>query len=70
MKVQNYLLNEEIGSGSFSTVYKAVDINDQNKVYAIKSMREIPQNVTIEIFRMKKLFVMKYNCSKKLNIKM
>lgn len=59
MKVQNYLLNEEIGSGSFSTVYKAVDINNQSKVYAIKSMREIPQNVTILIFRIKRLSAMK-----------
>ena len=39
MKVKNFLLTEEIGSGSFSTVYKAVDFQDQSKVYAIKSMR-------------------------------
>jgi serine/threonine protein kinase len=56
MKVKNYLLTEEIGSGSFSTVYKAIDVADHNKVYAIKSMREIPQNVTgyIIIYRKKK----------------
>lgn len=51
MKVQNYLLTEEIGSGSFSTVYKAQDINDSNKVYAIKSMRDIPQNVRAFLYR-------------------
>lgn len=47
MRVKNYLLLEEIGSGSFSTVFKAVNATDQSKVYAIKSMRDIPQNVTI-----------------------
>lgn len=46
MRVKNYLLVEEIGSGSFSTVFKAVSATDQSKVYAIKSMRDIPQNVT------------------------
>lgn len=51
MKVQNYLLMEEIGSGSFSTVYKAQDINDPSKIYAIKSMRDIPQNVAVLLYR-------------------
>lgn len=45
MKVKNYLLVEQIGAGSFSTVFKACDVNDQNKIFAIKSMRDIPQNV-------------------------
>lgn len=39
MKVKNFLLVEEIGSGSFSTVFKAIDAKDPSKVYAIKSMR-------------------------------
>lgn len=38
MKVQNYRLIEEIGSGAFSTVYKAIDERD-GKFYAVKSMR-------------------------------
>ena len=54
MKVKNYLLVEEIGSGSFSTVYKAVDCNDSNKVFAIKSMRDIPQNVINTFYVRKK----------------
>lgn len=54
MKVKNYLLVEEIGSGSFSTVYKAVDSTDSSKVFAIKSMRDIPQNVCFDLFRKKK----------------
>lgn len=54
MKVKNYLLVEEIGSGSFSTVYKAVDSTDSSKVFAIKSMRDIPQNVCFDLFRKKR----------------
>ena len=54
MKVKNYLLVEEIGSGSFSTVYKAVDSTDSSKVFAIKSMRDIPQNEGFDLFRKKK----------------
>lgn len=38
MKVQNYILETEIGAGSFSTVYKAFNTDD-GKYYAIKSMR-------------------------------
>ena len=44
MKVQNYVLENEIGSGSFSTVYKALNKEDET-YYAIKSMREMPRNV-------------------------
>lgn len=44
MKVQNYVLENEIGAGSFSTVYKAFH-KEEGKYYAIKSMREMPRNV-------------------------
>ena len=44
MLVNKYELLEEIGHGSFSTVYKARHI-ETNEFYAIKKMREMPHNV-------------------------
>lgn len=41
MKVKNYVLTEEIGIGAFSTVYRAHLIDNENQLYAIKSIRNI-----------------------------
>lgn len=46
MRVNNYILLQEIGSGKFSTVFKAADYKDRTKIYAIKSLRQIPENVS------------------------
>lgn len=45
MKVQKYTLVDEVGSGSFSTVYKAID-TETKELCAIKSMREMQRNVS------------------------
>lgn len=44
MEVKKYRLLDEIGSGSYSTVFKAVDL-ETNEAVAIKKMREMPRNV-------------------------
>ena len=68
MQVKNYILENEIGAGSFSTVYKAYNKDDGN-MYAIKSMREMPRNVYFFIInRMKKLCKTKLIYSKKFSI--
>lgn len=41
MIVGNYVLTEEIGIGAFSTVYRAHLTNNQNQLYAIKSIKNI-----------------------------
>ena len=50
MIVQDYELIEEIGSGSFSTVYKAQHVKTK-EFFAIKKMREMPHNVLPSLFR-------------------
>lgn len=42
MIVDKYVLTEEIGNGAFSTVFRAHDINDPARLYAIKSIKNIP----------------------------
>lgn len=48
MLVNNYELLEDIGHGSFSTVYKAQH-TETKELYAIKMMREMPHNVCLPL---------------------
>lgn len=46
-KVQDYELIDEIGAGSYSTVYKAQNVHTK-EFFAIKKMRQMPRNVLHE----------------------
>jgi serine/threonine protein kinase len=61
MRVSNYILEEEVGSGAFSTVYKATLVKDKNQLFAIKCLKDIPENVEWRVFRLRSTFAMRYN---------